>query len=145
MFDGTNLIHIYKGFLASSLSTYDFSTIYISLPFNPIEEYDLPYLLNKLYNNRSRYIWCVLRNPILSLQNIQRNILCSCQKVCGALQDILDKIFLSSYINCIDNCMFSYGYPLAPLVADLSPDMRFPTMRYVRPAKAQTSLRIRAV
>ena len=27
----------------------------------------------------------------------------------------------------------------------LSRDMRFPTMRYVRPAKAQTSLRIRAV
>ena len=28
---------------------------------------------------------------------------------------------------------------------DMSRDMRFPTMWYVRPAKAQTSLRIRAV
>ena len=30
-------------------------------------------------------------------------------------------------------------------VSNLSRDMRFPTMWYVRPAKAQTSLRIRAV
>ena len=30
-------------------------------------------------------------------------------------------------------------------IADMSRDIRFPTMWYVRPAKAQTSLRIRAV
>ena len=34
---------------------------------------------------------------------------------------------------------------LGKMQNDLSRDMRFPTMWYVRPAKAQTSLRIRAV
>ena len=35
--------------------------------------------------------------------------------------------------------------PLTVSQIKLSRDMRFPTMWYVRPAKAQTSLRIRAV
>ena len=43
------------------------------------------------------------------------------------------------------NALIQGYYPFIALIIIMSRDMRFPTMWYVQPAKAQTSLRIRAV
>ena len=50
-----------KGFLASSVSTYDFSTLYITLSHNLIKE-KLTELMNKLLTEIVHFIWLVMRN-----------------------------------------------------------------------------------
>ena len=49
-----------KGFLASCLSTYDFSTIYTTLPHNVIKE-KLTELI-ELLTERAPFSWFIMRN-----------------------------------------------------------------------------------
>ena len=84
-----------KGFLASSVSTYDFSTLYTTLPHNLIKE-KLTALIEQTLNRVcSLYLACNGKTRIFKLLNNLKDLklkLCSCQKVCDALHYLLDNI-----------------------------------------------------
>ena len=75
-----------KGFLASSVSKYDLSAIYITLPHNQIKE-KLTELSEQIFNKEgSLYLECHdKKKNIFSLMNKKYN-LWPCQKVCDTLR-----------------------------------------------------------
>ena len=88
-----------RGFLASGLSTYDFSTLYTTLPHNLIKE-KLTELIEQTFNREgSLYLTCNDKNAFLLLNN---------------LDDILYGSKLYRQIVSIP-----MGTNCAPLVADL--------------------------
>ena len=63
-----------KGFLASSVSTYDFFTLYTTLPHNLIKE-KLTELIEQTFNREAHFIWLVMITvPFLLLLNNLNNI-----------------------------------------------------------------------
>ena len=59
-----------RGFLASGLSTYDFSTLYTTLPHNLIKE-KLTELIEQTFNREgSLYLACNDKNAFLLLNNL---------------------------------------------------------------------------
>ena len=59
-----------RGFLASGLSTYDFSTLYTTLPHNPIIE-KLTKLIEQTFNSKSSlYLACNDKHAFLLLNNL---------------------------------------------------------------------------
>ena len=75
-----------KGFLASSLSTYDLPTLYTTLPHNLIKE-KLTELTQQTFNREcSLYLACNEKRACFGPEQPQRYNLWSCQKICDALQ-----------------------------------------------------------
>ena len=105
-----------KGFLASSVSTYDFSTLYTTLHHNLIKE-KLTELIEQTFNREgSLYLACYEKRAFTS----ERFKLWSCQKVCDALHYLLDNIsitFGSKFYRKIVG--IPMGTNCAPLFADL--------------------------
>ena len=109
-----------RGFLASGLSTYDFSTLYSTLPHILIKE-KLTELIEHTFNREgSLYLACNDKNAFFTSEQPKRYKLWSCQKICDALHYLLDNIFIKFgsklYRQIVSipirtNC--------APLVADL--------------------------
>ena len=83
-----------KGFLASSLSTYDFSTLYTALPQIIISEE--PTELNERTFDKecSLYLVCNEKRTFFTSEQLKNYNLCSCQKVCDALHSLQDNIFI---------------------------------------------------
>ena len=109
-----------RGFLASGLSTYDFSTLYTILPHNLLEE-KLAELIEQTFNREgSLYLACNDKNAFFTSEQPQRYKLRSCQKMCDALHYLLDNIFIrfgSKLYRQIVGILI--GTNCAPLVADL--------------------------
>ena len=85
-----------RGFCASSLSTYDFSTLYTTLSHNLIKD-KLVYLIERTFHREgSLYIACNDRNAFFTSDVVRNYNLRSCQKLCEALT------FLSDNINRFD-------------------------------------------
>ena len=83
-----------RGFLASGLSTYDFSTLYTTLPHNLIKE-KLTELIEQTFNRKgSLYLACNDKNAFFTSEQPKRYKLWSCQKMCDALHYLLDNIFI---------------------------------------------------
>ena len=83
-----------RGFLASGLSTYDFSTLYTTLPHNLIKE-KLTELIEQTFNREgSLYLACNDKNAFFTSEQPKRYKLWSCQKMCDALHYLLDNIFI---------------------------------------------------
>ena len=57
-----------RGFLASGLSTYDHSTLYTTLPHNPIKE-KLTELIEQTFNREAHFILLVMIKMPFLLQN----------------------------------------------------------------------------
>ena len=96
-----------RGFLASGLSTYDFSTLYTTL--------------SQTFNREgSLYLACNDKNAFFTFEQPKRYELWSCQKMCDALHNLFDNIFIrfgsKLYRQIVDIPM---GTNCAPLVADL--------------------------
>ena len=109
-----------RGFLASGLSTYDFSTLYTTLPHNLIKE-KLTELIEQTFNREgSLHLACNDKNAFFASEQPKRYKLWSCHKMCDALHYLLDNIFirfgskLYRQIVSIPMCT-----NCAPLVADL--------------------------
>ena len=108
-----------RGFRAASLSIYDFSTLYTTLPHNLIKLLDLIKWTFKraLKNYGSLYLACNDKKAFFTSSYQSRYTLWSCQNVCDVLPYLLDNIYirfgtkLYRQIVGISNC--------APLVADL--------------------------
>ena len=109
-----------RGFLASGLSTYDFSTLYTTLPHNVIKE-KLTELIEQTFNREgSLYLACNDKNAFFTSEQPKRYKLWSCQKMCDALHYLLDNIFIRFGSKLYRQIV---GIPMstncAPLVADL--------------------------
>ena len=83
-----------RGFLASGLSTYDFSTLYATWPHNLIKE-KLTELIEHTFNREgSLYLACNDTNAFFTSEQPKQYKLWSCQKMCDALHYLLDNIFI---------------------------------------------------
>ena len=86
-----------RGFRATSLSTYDFSTLYTTLPHNLIKEKLLDLIewtfKRALKNYGSLYLACNDRKAFFTSSDQSRYTLWSCQNVCDALSYLLDNIY----------------------------------------------------
>ena len=83
-----------RGFLASGLSTYDFSTLYTTLPHNLIKE-NLTELIEQTFNREgSLYLDCNDKNAFFTSEQPKRYKLWSCLKMCYALHYLLNNIFI---------------------------------------------------
>ena len=84
-----------RGFLAPGLATYDFSTLYATLPHNLIKE-KLTELIKETFNERAHLIWLVMikKIPFFTSKQPKRFKLWSCQKICDALHYLIDNIFI---------------------------------------------------
>ena len=105
-----------RGFLASGLSTYDFSTLYTTLPHNLIKE-KLTELIEQTFNREgSLYLACNDKNAFFTSEKPKRYKLWSCH----ALYYLLDNIFIrfgsKLYRQIVSIPM---GTNCAPFVADL--------------------------
>ena len=109
-----------RGFLASGLSTYDFSTLFTTLPHNLIKE-KLTELIEQTFNREgSRYLACNDKNAFFTSEQPKRYKLWSCQKMCDALHYLLDNIFIRFGSKLYRQIVgIPMGTNCAPLVADL--------------------------
>ena len=83
-----------QGFCASSLSTYDFSTLYTTLPHNLIQDKLVDLIERTFQREGSLYIACNDRNAFFTSDAVRYYNLWSCQKVCEALTFLLDNIYI---------------------------------------------------
>ena len=110
-----------KHFKASTISTYDFSTLYTTLPHNLIKE-KLTDLIKKVFSReRSKYVACNYRRAFFTDDNTCKGYtFWTCTMFCDALSFLLDNIFVRfgniTYRQVIGIPM---GTNCAPLVADL--------------------------
>ena len=109
-----------RGFLASGLSTYDFSTLYTTLPHNLIKE-KLTELIEQTFNREgSLYLACNFKKACFTSEQHKRYKLWSCQKMCDALHYFFDNIFIRFGSKlCRQIVGILMGTNCAPLVADL--------------------------
>ena len=109
-----------RGFRASSLSTYDFSTLYTTLPHNLIKDKLVDLIERTFQREGSLYIACNDRNAFFTSDAVRNYNLWSCQKVCEALTFLLDNIYIRLGSKLYRQIV---GIPMstncAPLVADL--------------------------
>ena len=82
-----------RGFLASSLSTYDLSTLYTTLPHNLIREKLTELVEQTLYREGSLYLACNDKNAFLRLNNLN-DINCGHVRNCVMLFIIFWTIYL---------------------------------------------------
>ena len=102
------------------MSTYDFSTLSTTLPYNIIKE-KLTELIEQTFNREgSLYLACNDKNAFFTSEQPKRYKLWSCQKKCDALHYLLDNIFIRFGSKLHRQIV---GIPMrtncAPLVADL--------------------------
>ena len=109
-----------RGFRASSLSTYDFSTLYTTLPHNLIKDKLVDSIERTFQREGSLYIACNDRNAFFTSDAVRNYNLWYCQKVCEALTFLLDNIYITFGSKLYRQIV---GIPMstncAPLVADL--------------------------
>ena len=110
-----------KGFKASTLSTYDSSTLYTTLPHHLIEDKLIALIEHTFYREKALYLACNDQRAFFTSDVYKNNNLWSCHKVCEALVYLLDNIFIifgtELYRQIIGIPM---GTNCAPFVADLS-------------------------
>ena len=85
-----------RGFHAKSLSTYDFSTLYTTLPHNLIKEKLLDLIGRTFYKKEGKlYLACNDKKAVYTSADRYRGYhLWSCQNVCDALSFLLDNIYI---------------------------------------------------
>ena len=113
-----------RGFCATSLSIYDFSTLYTTLPHNLIKEkcVDLiEHAFKKCYKNEGTlYPACNDRKAFFTSTDHRGYTLWSCQNVCDALSYLLDIICIRFGKKLYRQIVaIPIGTNCAPLVADL--------------------------
>ena len=113
-----------RDFRATSLSTYDFSIPYTTLPHNLIIEKLVDLIeraFKKFYKKEGTlYLACNDRKAFFTATDHRGYTFWSCQNVCDALSYILDNIYIR-FGNKLYRQLFGFpmGTNCAPLVADL--------------------------
>ena len=110
-----------KTFQASKLSTYDFSTLYTTLPHHLIKDKLIDLINRTFIRENTQYLACNEECAFFTSDVYNNHNLWSCQKVCDALVYLLDNIFIRFGTKLYRQTI---GIPMganccAPLVADL--------------------------
>ena len=109
-----------RDFNATSLSTYDFSTLYTTLPHNLIKDKRIDLIERTFQREGSPYLACSDRNAFFTSEKPGGCHAWSCQNVCDALTFLLDNIFIRFGTRlCGQVVGIPVGTNFAPLVADL--------------------------
>ena len=109
-----------RDFNATSLSTYDFSTLYTTLPHNLIKDKLIDLIENTFQREGSPYLACSDRNAFFTSEKPKKYHAWSCQNVCDALTFLLDNIFIRFGTKLYRQVVgIPMGTNYAPLVADL--------------------------
>ena len=109
-----------RGFRASSLSTYDFSTLYTTLLHNLIKDILVDLIEKKIQREGSLYTACNDRHALFTSDAVRNYNLWSCQKMCGALTFLLDNIYIGFGSKLYRQSVgIPTGTNCVPLVADL--------------------------
>ena len=108
-----------KGFQASTISTYDFSTLYTKLPHNLIRN-QLVDLIENTFRREKFFIWPAMKNVLFSLPKKLKNMIFGHVKVTDALIYLLDNIYIRFGSKLYrQNVGIPMGTNCASLVADL--------------------------
>ena len=83
-----------RDFNATCLSTYDFSTLYTTLPHNLIKDKLIDLIERTFQGEGSPYLACSDRNAFFISEKPKKYHAWSCQNVCDALTFLLDNIFI---------------------------------------------------
>ena len=83
-----------RDFNVTSLSTYDFSTLYTTLPHNLIKDKFIDLIERTFKREGPSYLACTDRNAFFTSENPKKYHAWSCQNVCDALTFLLDNIFI---------------------------------------------------
>ena len=109
-----------RDFNATNLSTYDFSTLYTTLPHNLFKDKSIALIERTFKREGSPYLTCNDRNVLFTSEKPKQYRAWSCENVCDALTLLLDNIFIRFGTKLYRQVV---GIPLgtncAPLVADL--------------------------
>ena len=109
-----------KNFQASKLSTYDFPTLYTTLPHHLIKDKLIDLINRTFIRENTQYLACNEECAFFTSDVYNNHNLWSCQKVCDALVYLLDNIFIRFGTKLYRQTI---GIPMrtncAPLVADL--------------------------
>ena len=109
-----------KGFQASTISTYDFSTLYTTLPHNLIRNQLVDLIENTFRHEEALYLACNEERAFFASEEHKKYDLWSCQKVTDALIYLLDNIYIRFGSKLYrQNVGIPMGTNCAPLVADL--------------------------
>ena len=112
----------YIGYQATSLSTYDFPTLYTTLPHNLIKEKLLDLIERTFYKKEGElYLACNDKKAFFTSKDHYNGYqLWSCQNVCDALSFLLDNIYIRFGTKLYRQIVgIPMGTNCAPLVADL--------------------------
>ena len=102
------------------MSTYDFSTLYTTLPHNLIKEKLINLIEWTFKREGSPYIACNERQAFFTSEDTKRYKLWSCQNVCEALIYLLDNIYIRFGSKLYRKIVgIPMGTNCAPLVAHL--------------------------
>ena len=94
-----------RDFNATSLSTYDFSTLYTTLPHNLIKDKLIDLIENTFQREGSPYLACSDRNAFFTSEKPKKYHAWSCQNVCDALTFLLDKFLFDLAPSSIDKLL----------------------------------------
>ena len=83
-----------KGFQASTISTYGFSTLYTTLPHNLIRNQLVDLIENTFRREEALYLACNEERAFFASEEHKKYDLWSCQKVTDAFIYILDNIYI---------------------------------------------------
>ena len=83
-----------RNFNATSLSTYDFSTLYTTLPHYLIKDKLIDLIERNFQREGSPYLACNDRNVFFTSEKPKKYHALSCQNVCDVLTFLLDNIFI---------------------------------------------------
>ena len=109
-----------RGFRTTSLSAYDFSTLYTTLPHNLIKEKLINLIAWNFKREDSPYIACNERQAFFTSEDTKRYKRWSCQNVCEALIYRLDNIYIRFGTKLYRQIVgIPMGTNCAALVADL--------------------------
>ena len=109
-----------KTFHASKLSTYDFSTLYTTLPHHLIKDKLIDLINRTFIRENTQYLACNEECAFFTSDVYNNHNLWSCQKVCDALVYLLVNIFIRFGTKLYRQTIgIPMGTNCAPLVADL--------------------------
>ena len=109
-----------RDFNVTSLSTYDFSTLYTTLPHNLIKDNLLILLKEPTRENALLTLHVMTEMHFLLQKNFKKCLAWSCQNVCDALTFLLDNIFIRFGTKLYRQVVgVPMGTNCAPLFADL--------------------------
>ena len=102
------------------MSTYDFSTLYTTLPHHLIKDKLIDLIEHTLSREKALYLACNDESAFFTSYVYKHYNLWSCQKVCEALGYLLDNIFIRFGTKLYRQIIgIPMGTECAPLVADL--------------------------